>query len=783
MIRMRFKTQMAADFNDISLNDCYVFSYYLYVICDSISGNEEETVSFTRACDSQIALFFRLLDKLNHRAALREFLENAIKDFEEKGSLNRCPNDDFEDEADKRKRRILHFSSSNIAYVYDEDTEIDRAMSRHNIKPDPDVINLHRFFYVHNDFMLTPFVENFLLRKVPKETLTPLAKIPSYISKALNDTSVLRFMTESLELTDDEEKYLLFSYRCNSIADMYAIIKDLTFELLNIVRTRITGINKREYQKLIKKTGSLRSFGFIDDEGLIDGDLTECIINQDLNIFFGDLIKEVNCDKAYPLESFTVNKNATKIMQKMIEGNENISLLLYGNPGSGKTEFAKALAKASGMKPLVFKNEVEIQKSAKGNDNVLCRLNLLLSIARNDSILIIDEADTLLKTKTLDFFGMTCPSSNKGTVNKMLENSKNKIIWIVNFISQMDISTLRRFNFSYKFDAMTKEQLRNITCKKLKTLQLESETNTEILGLMERYSVTGSSVDNIVKTIKSLGETDRTNLIECVQIILKENQHLISGKTKMRDKVSSSYDIHALNASMNPEEIVEMIQNARDFAEKNKTSENGIRMLFYGTSGTGKTEFARYISEKLGKKILLKRASDILDKFVGGTEQNIKAAFEEADRTDSILLLDEADTFFASRDSAQHSWERTQVNELLTQMEEFSGILICTTNLKKIMDSAMNRRFHMIVEFKPLEREGLLCMIERYFSAYDFTEDQLNRLAHCASVTPGDFGVLANRMRFMAPEKLNSEYITQELFKIQDEKDNEAHRQPIGFCA
>ena len=245
----------------------------------------------------------------------------------------------------------------------------------------------------------------------------------------------------------------------------------------------------------------MRSFGFIDDDGLIDGDLIECIINQDLNIFFGDLIKEVNCDKAYPLESFTVNKNATKIMQKMIEGNENISLLLYGNPGSGKTEFAKALAKASGMKPLVFKNEVEIQKSAKGNDNVLCRLNLLLSIARNDSILIIDEADTLLKTKTVDFFGMTCPSSNKGTVNKMLENSKNKIIWIVNFISQMDISTLRRFNFSYKFDAMTKEQLRNITCKKLKTLQLESETNTEILGLMERYSVTGASVDNIVKTI------------------------------------------------------------------------------------------------------------------------------------------------------------------------------------------------------------------------------------------------------------------------------------------
>ena len=50
------------------------------------------------------------------------------------------------------------------------------------------------------------------------------------------------------------------------------------------------------------------------------------------------------------------------------------------------------------------------------------------------------------------------------------------------------------------------------------------------------------------------------------------------------------------------------------------------------------------------------------------------------------------------------------MNEILTQMEEFSGILICTTNLKKIMDSAMNRRFHMIVEFKPLEKDGLISL-------------------------------------------------------------------------
>ena len=88
----------------------------------------------------------------------------------------------------------------------------------------------------------------------------------------------------------------------------------------------------------------------------------------------------------------------------------------------------------------------------------------------------------------------------------------------------------------------------------------------------------------------------------------------------MRETVSKSYDTRALNASMNPEKIVRMIRNAQRFSEENQrgahASENGIRMLFYGLSGTGKTEFARYIAEKLNKKILLKRASDILDKYL-----------------------------------------------------------------------------------------------------------------------------------------------------------------------
>ena len=211
-------------------------------------------------------------------------------------------------------------------------------------------------------------------------------------------------------------------------------------------------------------------------------------------------------------------------------------------------------------------------------------------------------------------------------------------------------------------------------------------------------------MDNVVKAISSFNKISEKEIKENVEIVLKENSLLINGNSKMRDSVDSSYDCSVLNTSIDANKIAKMVKNAQKFAANNQMGKNSaIRMLFYGVSGTGKTEFARYLSDILGKKILLKRASDIFDKYVGGTESNIAEAFAEAAEKDQILLFDEADSFFSDRNNAVRNWERTQVNEFLTQMEEFPGILICTTNLKNIMDKATLRRFHITVEFNPLQ--------------------------------------------------------------------------------
>ena len=156
--------------------------------------------------------------------------------------------------------------------------------------------------------------------------------------------------------------------------------------------------------------------------------------------------------------------------------------------------------------------------------------------------------------------------------------------------------------------------------------------------------------------------------------------------------------------------------------------------------------------------------------YVGESEQKVKEAFQEAADTDSILLFDEADTFFGNRENAVRSWERSLVNEFLTQMEAFDGIVICTTNLRNIMDPAMQRRFHIITEFKPLEEKGIELLLYRYFSDFVFSQKEIQSLSKMDSVTPGDFSSLSGRIRFMPKEKITGSYIINELLQIQKEK-------------
>ena len=614
--------------------------------------------------------------------------------------------------------------------------------------------------------------------------------VPAKIKKALDDVSSVQFAVDTLKLSEDEAKVLQVAFRMQSIKELYAVCNDFfrnddftRFEMYS----KCSGKSQKEIRMLLKNDQKLKAYGLIDSDGDMDEDAMDAIYEKDMRLYFTDIVRNEKSVKAYETNSFSVSEEQTDVAVQLLKSKNACNILLYGAPGAGKTEYAKALIKQAGLKMTTYKNELEVSGEDDADAKALSRLNCYLSLKKEDSVLVVDEAENVLQTREFSFFGMSLSSSQKGTVNKMLETSENKCIFIVNYTTEMDESTLRRFTYSIKFQAMPKETLRSIAAEKLKPVNMSAVLKNDILDMCGKYKITGASVDNVVKAISSLdyqkGKEDKVR--KDIKSVLEANSSLLYGKTKMRDAVKKSYDLSVLNTSVSAAEIIEMLKTAELYKKENQNEENseGVRMLFYGLSGTGKTELARYISTVLGKPLLLKRCSDLLGPYVGQTERLIAEAFEEAESTDSILLFDEADSFFADRAGAKQSWERTQVNEFLTQMEEFSGICICTTNLRKIMDPAMQRRFHIITEFKALNEDGITTLLKSFFGKYKFNDGQIQELAKFNTVTPGDFGSLKNKLRFIPQEKLNSEYVVNELLKIQEEKRMNGGGAKIGFAS
>jgi transitional endoplasmic reticulum ATPase len=155
--------------------------------------------------------------------------------------------------------------------------------------------------------------------------------------------------------------------------------------------------------------------------------------------------------------------------------------------------------------------------------------------------------------------------------------------------------------------------------------------------------------------------------------------------------------------------------------------------------------------ESLQRPLIVKRASDLLSPWVGETEQLLARAFEEAERDQAVLLLDEADSFLSARHEGQARWERSQVNELLKQVEDYPGWFCAASNLPDTLDPAVLRRFDFKFRFGWLELPARLAMLEDYLLRHRVVRELdtplLTRaLAELPYLLPGDLAAIRRRI-------------------------------------
>lgn len=133
--------------------------------------------------------------------------------------------------------------------------------------------------------------------------------------------------------------------------------------------------------------------------------------------------------------------------------------------------------------------------------------------------------------------------------------------------------------------------------------------------------------------------------------------------------------------------------------------------------------------------------------------------FHQAAADNAVLLLDEADSFLRDRSRARSTWEITQVNELLQQIESFKGVFICATNLVKDIDAAALRRFTFKIKFLPLNdlhRRRMLALFALSSADATLPPEISDRLAALSQLAPGDFATV-RRQEQLVDERFSPE--------------------------
>ncbi|HJV59959.1 MAG TPA: AAA family ATPase [Albitalea sp.] len=647
------------------------------------------------------------------------------------------------------------------------------------------------------------------IKDAPKDLLAVLGATADWLDRSLKKESTLvekniDALAGLLQLNPAERALLLYGTLARYQRDLRGLLVE--FKVSNAQEAyaaiaSVAGVNENEVAEALRAGSRLERIGMVEnlisehnitdlaDLMKVSEQLPPVLMRQyegpsDLMAVF---TRPATRSELTPADFHYVGddqKVLTAMLKNAVAHKEpGVNVLLYGPPGTGKTELAKVAAQAAGLELYEVEYADRDGNSLSGRDRYRSlQISQVFLKGGHNVALLFDEVEDVFPPISTDAAqlmarldtgdGMPSGSvSGKAWVNQILETNPVPVIWVTNRIEQIDPAFRRRFQYHLELKSPPPGAREALVTRALAGVPVSEGFAAK---LAERKGLTPAQVRTAVKFARLAGEAGQVEALIERQIgnADKALGNGLLGRGPRR--VVTGYDLSLLNTESRFEvpRIVEALRR------------KGLGTLcFYGPPGTGKTALAEHIAQQLQRPLLVRQASDLVSKFVGETEQNMAAMFEEAEAEQAVLLLDEADSFLRSRRMAERNYEVSEVNEMLQGMERFAGIFVCTTNLFDELDEAALRRFTFKIRFKAMtgaQRERMFAAEALGGDAQALTAEQRDRLAELDQLAPGDFAAVKRQIDLLGTGFEPDEFLSQ-LEAEHRVKPEVRQRRGIGF--
>ena len=640
-------------------------------------------------------------------------------------------------------------------------------------------------------------------KESPKDLLSVLAVTGDWLSQSLKKQSTLvekniDALAGLLQLNRAERALLLYGtlaryqrdlrsilveFKVNNAPEAYAAIADVAGVKASEVGEALRAGSRLERIGMVENLISEHNITDLADLMKVSEKLPPVLMREYssqselMAVFTRPATRSALTVKDFNYVSEDVKLLCSLLREAVARKEPGVNILLYGPPGTGKTELARVVAAAAKLELFEVEYADRDGNALSGRDRYRSlQIAQVFLKGTAQSALLFDEVEDVfppISSEAAQYMAraeqVSAPSngsvSGKAWVNQILESNAIPTVWVTNRIEQIDPAFRRRFAYHLELKSPppgAREQLIR------KTLEGAPVSDALVARLTERKGLTPAQIRTALRfaqlaTAPAKSASRRSKkVVEPVDIdalIERQLKNADQALGRQPDEVKrpsvTQYSLDMLN--------VESRYEVPRIVAALKAKGHGA-LCFHGAPGTGKTALAEHIAEAMGRPLMIRRASDLVSKFVGETEQQMAAMFKEAEAEKAVLLLDEADSFLQDRRGAQRTYEVTEVNEMLQCMERFNGVFICTTNLMDSIDQAALRRFTFKIRFRPLtaEQRARMFVVEALGGDASLLDETMRqRLAKLEQLCPGDYAAVKRQVDILGETLEASEFLAQ----------------------